>query len=374
MSRDRGLTRRQVVHGALCALGAAALPVRAVPQAAVSWPVLTPELANRFAAVALAAIQTEYPNKPDHVLTGPQDVLPPRAQHPVFYGSFDWHSSVHGHWMLVRLLRRFPGLTGAADVRAVLDRHFTADKVAGELAYQSGPERASFERPYGWGWLLRLAQELAEWPDPQAQGWSTTLAPLTRAFAERFIAFLPKLVYPIRVGTHTNTALAMSFALDYARAAGVAPLEAVLQARANAFYGQDRHAPAGFEPSGYDFLSPALIEADLMRRVLDRAAFARWLTGFLPELARREPKSLFAPGLVRDRSDGHLVHLDGLNLSRAWCWRGIAQALPPADPRVAVAHAAARTHAEAGLVAVLTGHYAGEHWLPQFATYLLTSD
>ncbi|MCX9157712.1 DUF2891 domain-containing protein [Niveibacterium sp. 24ML] len=353
------------------AAGAFALP-RAGLAGVAAEASLTLEMANRFSAVALNAIQTEFPNKLDHVMAGPADVQAPRAQHPIFYGSFDWHSSVHGHWMLIRLLRTQPALAQADAIRAVLEGHFAPANVAVELAYLQRPESSAFERPYGWGWYLRLAQDLAQWDDPQGRRWSQQLQPLTDAFVARFIAFLPKLVYPIRVGTHTNSALALGFALDFARATNARPLEALIVQRARDWYAGDTDAAAHLEPSGYDFLSPALIEADLMRRVMPADEFSRWLGRFLRGIEQGKPATLFTPGKVLDRTDGHLVHLDGLNLSRAWCWRAIAAALPQKDPRRAPASRAARLHAEAGLAAVLSGHYAGEHWLPQFATYLLT--
>lgn len=371
MMRRTDWTRRQVLGFAASAAATLLLP-RSALGAVNAEAALTLDMATRFAAVALSAIQTEYPNKLDHVMAGPADVQAPRAQHPIFYGSFDWHSSVHGHWMLIRLLRTQPALPQADAIRAVLERHFAPANVAVELAYLQRPESSAFERPYGWGWYLRLAQDLAQWDDPQGRRWAQQLQPLTDAFVARFIAFLPKLVYPIRVGTHSNSALALSFALDFARATGARPLEALIVQRARDWYARDTDAAAHLEPSGYDFLSPALIEADLMRRVMPAAEFATWLRRFLPEIARGKPATLFTPGKVLDRSDGHLVHLDGLNLSRAWCWRGIAAHLPQRDPRRAVALKAARVHTEAGLAAVLSGDYAGEHWLPQFATYLLT--
>ncbi|GAA5180802.1 DUF2891 domain-containing protein [Niveibacterium umoris] len=356
-------------------LGAGVVVAHAVPALAAATPpdaTLTPDLAERFAAVALKAIQTEYPNKLDHVITGPADVETPRVQHPIFYGSFDWHSSVHGHWMLVRLLRIMPGLKLATDIRAVLEQHFAPANVAIELAYLQRAESSAFERPYGWGWYLRLAQDLAQSDDPQIRRWGAQLQPLTDAFVARFEAFLPKLVYPIRVGTHTNSALALSFALDFARATGRSDFAALIERRARDWYAADTDAAAHLEPSGYDFLSPALIEADLMRRVFKPGEFSAWLARFLRGIEHGKPATLFTPGKVLDRSDGHLVHLDGLNLSRAWCWRGIAANLPAKDPRRARALAAARLHQEAGIAAVLSGDYAGEHWLPQFATYLLT--
>ncbi len=365
------LSRRRWLGLAACTAGAAILP-HSVSAAPASTPGLTLEMANRFAAVALKAIQTEYPNKLDHVMAGSADVQAPRVQHPIFYGSFDWHSSVHGHWMLIRLLRTHPGLAQADQIRAVLDTHFAPANVAVELAYLQRAASSSFERPYGWGWYLRLAQDLAEWNDDQGHRWAAALQPLTDVFVARFMSFLPKLVYPIRVGTHTNSALALAFALDFARATRSNALEILIVKRAREWYAGDNDAAAHLEPSGYDFLSPALIEADLMRRVMAPAEFSRWLGRFVRGIEHGRPASLFTPGKVLDRSDGHLVHLDGLNLSRAWCWNGIARHLPAGDPRRAAAQRAATNHRDVGLTAVLSGHYAGEHWLPQFATYLLT--
>lgn len=364
-------SRRRWLGLTACTAAAMLLP-RPAESAPLADAALTPEMASRFAAVALKAIQTEYPNKVDHVMTGPADVQSPRVQHPIFYGSFDWHSSVHGHWMLIRLLRTQPSLTQADSIRTVLDSHFAPANVAVELAYLQRAESSSFERPYGWGWYLRLAQDLAEWDDTQGRRWAAQLQPLTDAFVARFMGFLPKLVYPIRVGTHTNSALALTFALDFARATHSAALETLIVKRARDWYAGDDDAAAHLEPSGYDFLSPALIEADLMRRVLAPTEFSRWLGRFLRGIERGRPATLFRPGKVLDRSDGHLVHLDGLNLSRAWCWRGIAHTLPVGDPRRAIALKGAVLHRDAGLAAVLSGHYEGEHWLPQFATYLLT--
>ncbi|HEY1556858.1 MAG TPA: DUF2891 domain-containing protein [Kofleriaceae bacterium] len=324
---------------------------------------LQPDAASRFARLALACVHREYPNALSHVLDGDGDVAPPSRLHPAFYGCLDWHSAVHGHWLLARVLRASPALPEAAAIRAALDRSLTAANLAAELAYFRAPNRGAFERTYGWAWLLELARALHGWDDHDAARWRAALAPLAGELAHRYRAFLPKQRYPIRTGVHANTAFGMALALDYARDAGDAPLEAALVARALAYYAGDRDAPIGWEPSGEDFLSPALVEADLMRRVLPAARFAPWLHAFLVEPA-------FAPVEVGDRSDPKLAHLDGLNLSRAWCLRAIAGALSPADPLRARLAEAADAHAGAGLAHVATGDYMGEHWLATFAVYL----
>lgn len=323
-------------------------------------PSLTPELAEKLARIALSHVEREYPNKLDHVLDGPQDLLGPRALHPIFYGSYDWHSCVHGYWTLARLARRFPEGAHAAPVRAMFERQLTAQKAAGELAYLQRPSSRGFERPYGWGWVLRLHAEL----EPP---WADALRPLAEAFADRFKAFLPKLTYPVRSGTHNCTAFALRLALDYEDA----ELTELIGSRAAHWFGEDADCQA-WEPSGEDFLSPALMEAELMRRVLPSADFAAWFDRFLPRLGDGEPASLFEPAVSSDRSDGKLAHLDGVNLSRAWCWRSIAEALPQGDPRRARMSDAAERHLAASLPAV-EGDYMGEHWLASFALLALTA-
>ena len=323
---------------------------------------LTEALAERLAGIALGHVTREYPNKLDHVLTGPGDLLGPRALHPVFFGSFDWHSCVHAHWMLARLLRRFPRLPAAPAIGALFDRLYTGAAIAAERAYLARPGAGGFERPYGWAWLLALAAELADRP------WGAALAPLAGDFAERFRGFLPRATYPVRVGTHASSAFALAMAAPYAAAQDPALLR-LLRERAEAWYGADADCQA-WEPGGEDFLSPALVEAEAMRRLLPAAAFAPWLDRFLPRLAAGEPASLFTPALVSDRTDGRIVHLDGLNLSRAWCWRGLAGGWLPGDPRRARAEAAAARHLAASLPH-LAGHYMGEHWLASFALLAL---
>jgi hypothetical protein len=335
-------------------------------------PALHPTAAERFARLALSCVHREYPNKIAHVLAGAADVRPPRELTPVFYGCYDWHSAVHGHWLLARLARLFPRAPFAAEARAALARSLTPAAVAAEIRYFEGAGRISFERPYGLAWLLQLAAELREWPDPQAEGWSRALAPLERAAVARLQSWLPKLAYPIRVGEHQQTAFAFGLVLDWARRAGATDMAALIESRARDYYGKDRDGPIAYEPSGEDFLSPCLAEADLMRRVLAPPAFAAWLGRFLPRLPRTGSARWLAPGIVTDRADPKLAHIDGLNLSRAWMLEGIAAGLPPADRRIEALKTAARAHREAGLVGVTGEHYEGGHWLGTFAVYLLT--
>ena len=331
---------------------------------------LTPEIASRFAGLALAHVTREYPNKLEHVILGPDDVRGPRALHPVFHGSFDWHSCVHGYWLLARLLRRFPALPEAPRIAALLDAQLTPELVAGEVAYlHEDPLRKSFERPYGWAWLLMLAAELARDESEAGRRRAAALAPLADAFAQRFRDFLPKATYPVRVGTHYNTAFAITLALEYARATGDTGLRTALRERALVWYNADEDCQA-WEPGGDDFLSSALMEAECMRRVLPPTEFRRWIHHFLPRIALGEPATLFRPAVVSDRTDGKIAHLDGLNLSRAWCWRSLAQGWSEDDPRRARAHAAADAHLAASLPYV-AGDYMGEHWLATFALLAL---
>ena len=334
-------------------------------------PTLTAAQAVRFATLALDNLDREYPHKLDHVLGGPADAVPPPRLHPAFHASFDWHSCVHMHWLLARLRRRFPALASRAAIDARFDRTFAADAIAGEVAYLARPDAAAFERPYGWAWFLKLVTELHAAQDAEAFRWSTELQPLAAAFATRFIEFLPRARYPVRHGVHANSAFALAFALDYARCVGHGALEAACAAKAREWFAGDRDAPAGWEPSGTDFLSPALIEAELMRRVLDDAAFAAWIDGWLPGFRDAAPASLFEPVDVDDRRDPQLVHLDGLNLSRAWCFNGIASALPAHDVRVAVAMTAADAHLAAGWRGLASDAFVGAHWLASFALLAL---
>jgi len=328
---------------------------------------LTPELAARLMAIALGHVTREYPNKLDHVLSGPEDARAPRALHPVFYGSFDWHSCVHAYWLLARLHDRHPSLPEAGQVRALFAAAFTPANVAVELAYLARPASRGFERPYGWAWLLMLAAELDR--QDAAGAWAAALRPLAQAFAARFLAFLPKATYPVRSGVHSCSAFALALAMDYARTCDDPPLARMIADTARRWYLDDADCQA-WEPGGEDFLSPCLVEADCMRQVLPAAEFSAWFMRFLPRLERREPRTLFQPVSVSDRSDGRLAHLDGLNLSRAWCWSNLAAALAPSDPRRALLRDAASRHLEAGLPHV-AGHYMGEHWLATFALLAL---
>jgi hypothetical protein len=334
---------------------------------------LSQEQASLFARIALKAIQREYPNKPADVLNNDKDLQPPRVVHPAFFGSFDWHSCVHGHWLLVRILRLFPDLPESKEIRAVLASHLTGDNLRREAEYFARPNAQSFERPYGWAWLLKLAEELHTWDDPDGKQWCKNLTPLTDAIVSRYLSYFPKQSYPIRSGVHSNTAFGLAFALDYARAVRDKALSALVEERGRAYYSRDTNVPAAWEPDGADFFSPSLVEADLMRRVLTPAEFQSWFIGFLPHVLENEPKSLSTPATVSDRSDPQIVHLDGLNLSRAWCLRNIANALPKDSPARKLLAASAARHAEAGLHHVASGDYAGEHWLATYAVYLLST-
>lgn len=334
---------------------------------------LTQTEASHFARLALKCIRKEYPNKPDHTINDADDVRNPRDMHPAFYGCYDWHSSVHGHWMLVHLLRLFPALPEAREIRSALDANLTSGNLKNEMSYLMTGNRASFERTYGWAWLLRLAEELHEWNDPDGQRWSRNLHGLAEVFVAKYLAFLPKQTYPIRTGVHPNTAFGLAFALDYARAVGNQKLATLIFDRSRTYYGHDVNYPGSWEPGGEDFFSPALMEADLMRRVMNQREFARWFQRFLPGIARGAPKELLQSAIVTDRSDPKLVHLDGLNLSRAWCMRSIANALPRNDPARRVLARSAAAHAKAALEHVASGNYEGEHWLATFAVYMLTT-
>lgn len=325
---------------------------------------LTPAIADRFATLTLSHLGRRYPYKMDLVLAGPEDAREPADHHPIFHGSFDWHSCVHGWWQVLRLLRLYPTMAQAAAIRARADEMLVPDKVAGEIAFLARPTASGFERPYGWAWLLALHGEAARHDAP----WATVLEPLALAFAARFHAFLPRLTYPLRVGTHFNIAFALTLTLEWAQDRDPA-LVALIHDRALDWFGQDRACQA-WEPGGDEFLSPALCEALLMSRLLERQPFAEWFHAFLPHLAAGEPATLFTPATVSDRSDGKIAHLDGLNLSRAWCWRAIAAKLGQGDPVTSLAHDAANRHIAASLPHV-AGDYMGEHWLATFALLAL---
>jgi len=328
------------------------------------------DTAARLARLALDCVHREYPNKIAHVLAGDDDVRPPRELTPAFHGCFDWHSAVHGHWLLARLAHRFPDAPFAEEAFAALDHNLTPETIAAEVAYVTADGRASFERPYGLAWLLELARELRAHPTSASR--AATLAPLEAVAADRFREWLPKLLYPIRTGEHSQTAFALGLVLDWARATGDTRLEALVVDRTREFHLGDTACNLAYEPSGQDFLSPCLAEADLLRRVLPPAEFATWLTGFLPVIPETADDGWIPVARVSDRSDGKLAHLDGLNLSRAWMLDGIRAGLPAEDPRRAALAVARDTHARAGLDAVTGEHYEGGHWLGSFAVYLLT--
>jgi hypothetical protein len=333
---------------------------------------LTQQTASHFTRLALNCIHKQYPNKLDHVMNDENEVQIPRALHPAFYGCYDWHSAVHGHWMLVRLLKLFPDMPDTKEIRAAINENLSVENIQTEVAYLHQPSRKSFERMYGWAWLLKLVEELHSWDDPDGKRWSINLDPLAQAIAARYRDFLPRQTYPIRTGVHPNTAFGLAFGLDYARKVGNRELENLIIERSLTYYARDVGCPAEWEPGGEDFFSPCLLEADLMRRVLESEKFIEWFHGFLPNLADGEPKSLLEPAVVGDRSDPKIVHLDGLNLSRAWCMKGIASAMPEDDPAQKILKESAKKHAEDALANVASGDYVGEHWLASFAVFMLS--
>ncbi len=332
---------------------------------------LNQNVAANLARLALKCVQKEYPNKLDHVMNDFKEVLAPSILHPAFYGCFDWHSSVHGHWMLVRVLKMFPSVENAAAIRKALNENLTQENIKSEISYLSQSNRKSFERTYGWAWLLKLQEELLDWNDENGKKWCKNLQPLTDALVKQYIEFLPKQNYPIRTGVHPNTAFGISFALDYARASQNQLLEKVLTERALFYFKNDRNYDAKWEPSGEDFFSPCLMEADLMRRVLQSNEFVKWFYKFMPGIV--QTKNLLEPAVVTDRTDPKLVHLDGLNLSRAWCMYGIASQFPANKKLRKILTAAADKHANVGLSMIFSGSYEGEHWLASFAVYMLST-
>ena len=327
---------------------------------------LEPRLAERIAALALDSIHREYPNKISHVLTSDADAAPPRQLTPAFYGCYDWHSAVHNHWLLARLARLLPDAPFAGAARRALRQSLTRQNVAAEIAYLDAAGRQSFERPYGLAWLLLLALELDEANDAWSIELSANLLSLERNAVARLSEWLSKLTHPVRSGEHSQTAFALGLMLDYARGKNDASFTELLVRRATDFYFRDRECPLHYEPSGEDFLSPGLAEADLVRRLLAPPEFASWLSGFFDFPLPVEP--VVSP----DRGDPKFSHLDGLNLSRAWMMEGVACGLPQADPRRTALQSMARDHAEAGLSAISGEHYVGSHWLGTFAVYLLT--
>ena len=327
--------------------------------------------------MALSCVHQEFPNKISRTTDSAAEIGAPKELFPVFYGCFDWHSAVHGHWLLVRLLRVAAqdgsgNATWQEPALAALEQSFSERNIKGELANFSRPARGSWERPYGLAWFLQLTTELRQWDDPQAKIWLARLEPLEADIADSLKEWLPKLAYPIRLGTHNQSAFAFGLMLDWARVSGDTQMERLIIERALAFHAGDVNCPLAYEPSGEDFLSPCLMEADLMRRVLSEAEFSDWFSAFMPDVPTDGSADWLAPGIVKDATDGKLVHLDGVNSSRAWNLYNIARALPPSDPRRASLIAAAKTHADTGVAAVSDEHYSGSHWLASFATYLMT--
>ncbi|KMN82032.1 hypothetical protein VK98_10480 [Chromobacterium sp. LK11] len=330
---------------------------------------MNPQQASALAALPLAGLVREYPNLLSHLLNGPDDARAPRDLHPVFYGCYDWHSAVHGFWLLARLARRFPALPQQRQIADLFASHFSPPALQEEADYFAAPGRASFERPYGWAWLLALAQELEAWDLPQAGHWRAAMRPLLDLIRQRWLSFLPAQDYPIRSGGHANTSFALLLSLDYARAAGDAELARALETAARRYFLSDADYPARLEPSGDDFLSPCLCQALLLSRLLPARAFRDWLRAFLPDLPRSG--LLLSPARVSDGADPKIGHLIGLNLSRAWCLRQLTTALPPDDAWRPLLEQGARAHLDAGLPYVVSGHYTGEHWLGTFALLAL---
>ena len=344
-----------------------------VPAGPTQDKTFSADQAAPFVRLALDCAVQEYPNKIGHTMQSDADQGTPRSLHPAFYGCFDWHSSVHGHWLLARFARLYPRHRLAAEARAVLDENLTPDFVAAEVDYLLAEGRASWERPYGLAWLLQLAMELREWNiegSAEANRWAAALTPLENACVLRLSDWLPKLSYPIRTGEHSQTAFAFGLMLDYARAAGDVAFADLVEKTTLRLYGADAESDLGYEPSGQDFLSPILAEADLMRRVMKPQEFARWFGEFLTDVPHGAQTDWLPTATVTDRSDGKLAHLDGLNLSRAWMLEGIATGLPGGDPRRAALVTAAWGHRETGLAAVTGEHYEGGHWLGTYAIYL----
>ncbi|MFM8536019.1 MAG: DUF2891 domain-containing protein [Acidimicrobiia bacterium] len=381
MPRSLSASVGAVVLAAALHAGCAAKPAEAPAPTPASEPArkpvpeltsLTEASASNFAQLALKCVQKIYPNQPQLILGKAADVLSPEKAHPAFYGCYDWHSSVHGHWMLARVLRMFPSLAEAPQIKNALTENLSAKNIAVEAAYFNRPDAKAFERMNGWAWSLKLAEELNRGESAEAKSWAANVKPLADTLVARYLDFLPKQVYPIRTGLHPNTAFGLAFALDYANSVNDAKLKELLIARSNDYFAKDTDYPAKLEPGGSDFLSPALMEADLMQRVMPPDQFTTWFRAFLPGIAKGEPKNLLEIAIVSDRTDPQLGHLDGLNLSRAWSMRHIAAKLPAGDPARAALEESAFTHATDALKNVASGHYEGEHWLGSFAVYLLT--
>lgn len=334
--------------------------------------VMTADVASGWAKLVLKGIDQEYPNKPSVVLSGPESLVAPRAMFPAFYGCFDWHSSVHGHWVLARLLRIFPNLPEAEEIRAALNSHLSASSLRSEAQFFSRDDQKSFERMYGWAWFLRLAIELELTDDPDFKQWRENLRPLEDVLVGRIEAYLPLLNFPIRTGEHPDTGFALGQILDYARQRKLVGLEELVVARSREYYLADEAYPVNYEPSGQDFFSSCWNEADLMRRVLEPEEFRDWLAKFLPDLPRQLGDGTIQPVPVSDVTDGKLVHLAGLNLHRAWCLKSVALSLPDGNPLKKLLSSSAEAHLVAGLAYVNSGHYEGDHWLATFAIYAST--
>lgn len=328
--------------------------------------------ASHFATLALNCIQKPFPYKPGHVIQDSTDNALPKVMHPAFFGCFDWHSSVHGHWMLVRLLKLFPEMDKADEIRAALNDNLSKQNLDLEAIYFDKPGSQSFERTYGWAWLLKLVEELESSQDPESKKWRSNIMKLEEAIVNLYLDFLPRQEYPIRTGEHTNTAFGLTFAWDYAHKVGNKDLLDLIESRSRDYFLDDENCPASWEPGGSDFLSPCLEEADLMRRILPISEYRDWLRNFLPGIEEAKPVNLFKPVNVSDRSDPKIVHLDGLNLSRAWCLYGIRHTLYDKEDNLTTIEQAARTHLQATLPHISSGDYAGEHWLGSFAVYALS--
>lgn len=333
---------------------------------------MTDEQVIALVKLALEGIDREYPNKPSNVMIGQESVQSPQEMHPAFYGCFDWHSSVHGHWLLVRVLKEYPETSVAAEIRNRLDAHLTRENMEAEATYFRQKHNRSFERMYGWAWALRLAAELQTWEDAQGRRWAEALTPLEEVIVSRTRSYLPNLNWPIRTGVHQDSAFALAQILDYARLVGDRETEKLLVDRSRKYYLQDKDYPVRYEPSGEDFFSSGLNEADLMRRILTADEFSSWLDQFFPTLRQGKLGNILSPAEVSDITDGKLVHLAGLNFNRAWTMQGIASVLPDGDPRAELLERTAHAHTAAGMKYVFSGQYEGEHWLATFAVYVLT--
>lgn len=370
---DAAVKKREITQAALEQNDRAVNFAAAANLETVNSGQISVDLSDRFSALALNCIQKEFPNKISRTTHTAEEIGAPKEIFPVFYGCFDWHSAVHGHWLLIRLLRLAPEADWKNEAMAKLDENFSESNIAGEIANFARPARGSWERPYGVAWFLQLTSELREWDDPQAKVWLTRLEPLENDIADSLKAWLPKLAYPIRLGTHNQSAFAFGLMWDWAEMSGDTEMLTLLKEKSLIFHENDIDCPLSYEPSGEDFLSPCLMEADLMRRILPPEDFVNWLSLFMPNIPKNGSADWLEPGIVKDASDGKLVHLDGVNLSRAWNLYNIAAALPEDDARRASLIASAVLHENVGIDAVSDEHYSGSHWLASFATYLKTA-